>query len=73
MELIIAAAKTIRAVLVRSDPLVHKQGRNGILEALKSLIQAAKANARGYRTFENFRAIICLIIEKLDFGKELPT
>ena len=47
---------------------------NGILEGLNSLIQAAKAKARGYRTFENFSAIIYLITGKLDFSKTgLPT
>lgn len=47
---------------------------NGILEGLNSLIQAAKAKARGYRTFENFKTIIYLITGKLDFSKTgLPT
>ncbi|MBP8699596.1 MAG: transposase [Syntrophorhabdaceae bacterium] len=47
---------------------------NGILEGLNSLIQAAKAKARGYRTFESFKAIIYLLTGKLDFSKTgLPT
>lgn len=47
---------------------------NGILEGLNSIIQAAKAKARGYRTFENFKTIIYLITGKLDFSKTgLPT
>jgi transposase len=34
---------------------------NGLLEGLNSLIQAAKARARGYRSLENFTLIIYLI------------
>jgi len=34
---------------------------NGLLEGLNSLIQAAKARARGYRSVENFTLIIYLI------------
>lgn len=43
---------------------------NGLLEGLNSLIQAAKAKARGFKTFENLRTIIYLIAGKLDL---LPT
>jgi transposase len=41
---------------------------NGILEGLNSLIQAAKARARGYRTTRNLIAIIYLIGGKLNFS-----
>ena len=44
---------------------------NGILEGINSLVQAAKARARGYRTDKNFITIIYLISGKLDF--DLPT
>ncbi len=44
---------------------------NGILEGINSLIQAAKARARGYRNIKNFMAVIYLIGGKLNFG--LPT
>lgn len=44
---------------------------NGILEGINSLIQAAKAKARGYRTIRNLTAMIYLIGGKLNFG--LPT
>ena len=44
---------------------------NGILEGLNSLIQAAKARARGYRTNKNLIAMIYLIGGKFNFG--LPT
>ncbi|MEC4684291.1 MAG: transposase, partial [Nitrospirota bacterium] len=41
------------------------------LEGINSLIQAAKAKARGYRTTRNLITIIYLIGGKLDF--RLPT
>jgi transposase len=44
---------------------------NGILEGINSLIQAAKARARGYRTIQNLITMIYLIGGKLNFG--LPT
>ncbi|WP_435549402.1 transposase, partial [Desulfobacterium sp. N47] len=44
---------------------------NGILEGINSLIQAAKAKARGYRTIKNLITIIYLIGGKLEF--RLPT
>lgn len=44
---------------------------NGILEGLNSLVQAAKAKARGYRTTKNLITMIYLIGGKLNFG--LPT
>lgn len=40
---------------------------NGLLEGLNSLIQAAKARARGYRTIRNLCTMIYLIAGKLDF------
>jgi transposase len=39
---------------------------NGILEGINSLVQAAKAKARGYRTSRNLKAMIYLIAGKLD-------
>jgi transposase len=44
---------------------------NGIMEAINSLVQAAKAKARGYRSTRNLKAIIYLIAGKLDLA--LPT
>jgi len=44
---------------------------NGILEGINSLIQAAKARARGYRTVKNLTTMIYLIGGKLEF--RLPT
>ena len=42
---------------------------NGILEGLNSLVQAAKAKARGYRTFKNLKAMIYMLTGKLDYSK----
>jgi len=44
---------------------------NGIMEAINSLVQAAKAKARGYRSIRNLKAIIYLIAGKLELA--LPT
>ena len=44
---------------------------NGILEGINSLIQAAKARARGYRSAANFITMIYIIAGKLEF--DLPT
>ena len=40
---------------------------NGLLEGLNSLIQAAKAKARGYRNVRNFKIIAFLVTGKLEF------
>ena len=44
---------------------------NGLVEGINSLIQAAKAKARGYRNRETLKAITYLIAGKLDL--KLPT
>lgn len=41
---------------------------NGILEGINSLIQAAKAKARGYRSFKNFSNIIYLLKGDVNFS-----
>ena len=70
---IIDVAKTIR---------VHQQGilrwfaskiNNGILEGINSLVQAAKAKARGYRSNRNFATIIYLVAGKLDLSLSTHT
>jgi transposase len=45
---------------------------NAILEGINSLIQATKAKARGFRTFENFRTAIFFVTGHLDFSKINP-
>jgi transposase len=49
----------------------ESQITNGILEGFNSLLQSAKAKARGYRTHKNFINMACLILGKLDL--RLPT
>lgn len=43
------------------------QINNGILEGLNSIVQAAKAKARGFKTFRNFRIVVFLLTGDLDF------
>ena len=43
---------------------------NGLIEGINSLVQAAKAKARGYRSIRNLKAIVYLLTGKLDL--ELP-
>jgi transposase len=43
----------------------------GVLEGINSLVQAAKARARGYRTTRNLITMVYLIAGKLKFA--LPT
>lgn len=45
--------------------------RNGILEAINSLVQAAKRRARGYRSDRHYIAMIYMTAGKLNF--QLPT
>ncbi len=41
---------------------------------LNILVQAAKAKARGYRTFKNLKTIVYMLTGKLDYSKVgLPT
>ena len=44
---------------------------NGLIEGINSLLQAAKAKVRGYRTLKNLVAITYLVAGKLDL--RLPT
>ncbi|GHV13298.1 ISL3 family transposase ISMac21 [Fibrobacterales bacterium] len=45
---------------------------NAILEGINSLIKAAAAKARGFKTFRNYSSIIYLIAGKLDFSMVNP-
>jgi len=45
---------------------------NGLLEGLNSLIQAARAKGRGYRTVRNVKIIVYLLAGKLNFTKISP-
>lgn len=63
----IAAAQTVKRHWNGVLKWFEKKINNGLLEGLNSLIQAAKAKARGYRTFRNFSTMIYLITGKLEF------
>ena len=70
IEPIIAAARTVKrhwdGILRWFDSKIA----NGLIEGLNSLVQAAKAKARGYRSTRNLKAIIYLLAGKLDM--QLP-
>jgi transposase len=65
---IIDAAKTIRRHQAGILRWFTSKINNGILEGINSLVQAAKAKARGYRSIRNFASIIYLIAGKLDLS-----
>ena len=68
LQPMIAAARTIKrhwnGVLVWFESGIT----NGVLEGINSLIQAAKAKARGYRSSRNLITIVYLIAGKLDLS-----
>jgi transposase len=66
LEPMIDAAGTIKRHWDGILQWFKSQISNGILEGLNSLIQAAKAKARGYRSTRNLVTIIYLIAGKLD-------
>lgn len=47
----------------------RSQISNGILEGLNSIVQAAKAKSRGFRTFKYFKIMVYLVTGKLNFNK----
>ena len=72
LQPIIDVAKTIKAHWDGVIAWKKSQINNGILEGLNSIVQAAKAKARGYKTFKNFKIIIFLLTGKLEFEKLNP-
>ena len=67
IEFMIEAARTIKAHWEGVVQWRKTNIDNGLLEGLNSLIQAAKAKARGFRTFRCFRIVAFLITGKLNF------
>ena len=64
----IEAARTIQR---HADGILrwfHRKIANGLIEGINSLVQAAKAKARGYRSMRNLQAVIYLLAGKLDLG-----
>ena len=68
IEPIIKAAKTIKRHWDGAISYFESRINNGIFEGHNSLIQAAKAKARGFKTFRNFKIMIYLLTGKLGFG-----
>ncbi len=68
---IIEAAKTVKRHWDGILRWFETTIANGFMEAINSLVQAAKAKARGYRSTRNLKAIIYLIAGKLEI--QLPT
>lgn len=68
----IEAAKTIKNHWEGILNWVDSKVDNGILEGLNSIIQAAKAKARGYSSSRNFKIIAFLLTGKLDFSRINP-
>jgi transposase len=64
----VKVAKTIRKHKVGILRWFKSGHTNGILEGINSLIQAAKAKARGYRSARNLIAMAYLIAAKLKFN-----
>lgn len=71
LEPIKAAARTIKRHWTGILRWFTSSINNGILEGINSLVQAAKARARGYRTTRNLITMVYLLAGKLDF--KLPT
>jgi transposase len=67
---IIDAARTVKAHWHGILRWFRSRIANGLIEGINSLVQAAKAKARGYRSIRNLTAIIYLLTGKLDL--ELP-
>ena len=66
LEPIIDAARTVKrhwdGILRWFDSKIA----NGLIEGINSLVQAAKAKARGYRSIRNLKAMVYLVVGKLD-------
>lgn len=68
LEPMIRVAKTLKAHWDGLLRWFRAPISNGILEAINSLVQAAKAKARGYRTTRNLITIVYLVTGKLDLS-----
>jgi transposase len=64
----IAAAKMLKRHLLNLLNYHHYRLTNATAEGLNSRIQAIKADARGFRSFQNFRVRILFFLGKLDLS-----
>ena len=65
---IIATAKMLKRHLLNLLNYHHYRLTNATAEGLNSRIQAIKADARGFRSFRNFRVRILFFLGKLDLS-----
>jgi transposase len=72
LEPIVDVARTIKKHWDGVLEWKKSQLNNGILEGLNSVVQAAKAKARGFKTFKNFKIVVLLLTGKLEFDKLNP-
>jgi transposase len=63
---IIDAARTVRRHWHGILRWFHSKIANGLIEGINSLVQAAKAKARGYRSVRNLTAMVYILAGKLD-------
>jgi transposase len=66
LEPIIDAAHTVKRHWEGILRWFDSKIANGLIEGINSLVQAAKAKARGYRSIRNLKAMIYLVAGKLD-------
>jgi transposase len=64
---IIKVAKTIKSHWDGIVAFQRSQINKGFLEALNSIIQAAKARARGFSSIRNLKIVVYLLTGKLNF------
>ena len=66
LEPVIDAARTIKRHWDGIPRWFDSRIANGLIEGINSLVQAAKAKARGYRSIRNLKAMVDLLAGKLD-------
>jgi len=64
---VIRVAKTFKKHLAGVMRWFDSRLSNGLLEGINSLVQSAKARARGFRSARKMKVIIYLLLSKLDF------
>lgn len=72
IEPMIAVAKTLMASLPGIMRWFESGLTNGYLEGANSLVQAAKARARGFQSFRKMMVVIYLLLSKLEFNLPNP-
>jgi len=66
LEPMINAARTVKRHCDGILRWFESKIANGLIEGINSLVQAAKAKARGYRSMRNLKAMVYLLAGKLD-------